>query len=140
MIGNAVDIKTLAACFREGTTRIAAALRELETYGYLRRERTRVPGGRIVTRTVCCDQPGRHGDASAAPSPRAPARRAATAPRQKPHAATPRSPPRRAESRAPLPHSPPGGHRRPHRPPPHAPRLLLSATDAEHLQPPVRRL
>ena len=33
--GTKVDIKTLAARFPEGTTRIAAALRELETHGYL---------------------------------------------------------------------------------------------------------
>ncbi|MEU9476843.1 helix-turn-helix domain-containing protein [Streptomyces sp. NPDC048191] len=55
--GARVDIKTLAARFPEGATRIAAALRELETYGYLHRERTRIPGGRIVTRTVSCNQP-----------------------------------------------------------------------------------
>ncbi|MEU3254768.1 helix-turn-helix domain-containing protein [Streptomyces sp. NPDC006997] len=53
-----VDIKTLAARFPEGPTRIAAALRELETHGYLRRERTRTPAGRIVTRTISCNQPG----------------------------------------------------------------------------------
>ncbi|MFE7759978.1 helix-turn-helix domain-containing protein [Streptomyces sp. NPDC057438] len=57
--GARVDIKTLAGRFTEGTTRIAAALRELETHGYLRRERERVPGGRIITRTVSCNQPGR---------------------------------------------------------------------------------
>jgi hypothetical protein len=54
-----VDIKTLAARFPEGTTRIAAALRELETHGYLRRERVRIPGGRVITRTTSCNQPGR---------------------------------------------------------------------------------
>ncbi|MFI9762603.1 helix-turn-helix domain-containing protein [Streptomyces sp. NPDC051963] len=54
-----VDIKTLAARFPEGATRIAAALRELEAHGYLRRERERIPGGRIVTRTISCNQPGR---------------------------------------------------------------------------------
>jgi hypothetical protein len=47
---SSVDIKTLAARFPEGTTRIAAALRELEAHGYLRRERQRLPSGRIVTR------------------------------------------------------------------------------------------
>ncbi|MFE0254642.1 helix-turn-helix domain-containing protein [Streptomyces sp. NPDC059010] len=56
--GARVDIKTLAARFPEGATRIAAALRELETHGYLRRERKRVPNGRIVTRTISCNQPG----------------------------------------------------------------------------------
>ncbi|MCO4695710.1 hypothetical protein LRR80_01761 [Streptomyces sp. RO-S4] len=34
--GTPADIKSLAARFKEGTTRIAAALRELETHGYLR--------------------------------------------------------------------------------------------------------
>ncbi|MEU0332723.1 helix-turn-helix domain-containing protein [Streptomyces sp. NPDC006193] len=55
--GAAADIKTLAARFPEGATRIAAALRELEAHGYLRRERHRTPTGRIVTRTVSCNQP-----------------------------------------------------------------------------------
>ncbi len=57
--GARIDIKTLAARFPEGVARIAAALRELEKHGYLRRERLRVPGGRIVTRTISCNQPGR---------------------------------------------------------------------------------
>lgn len=56
--GTRVDIKSLAARFPEGTTRIAAALRELEAHGYLRRERHRIPDGRIVTRTISCNQPG----------------------------------------------------------------------------------
>lgn len=56
--GARVDIKTLAARFPEGTTRFAAALRELETHGCLRRERQRTPAGRIVTRTIPCNQPG----------------------------------------------------------------------------------
>jgi hypothetical protein len=68
--GARVDIKTLAARFPEGATRIAAALRELEAHGYLRRARERVPGGRIVTRTVSCNQPGRTGH-GAAPEPAA---------------------------------------------------------------------
>ncbi len=69
--GARVDIKTLAARFPEGATRIAAALRELETHGYLRRERARVPGGRIVTRTISCNQPGRRREASGpTPAPR----------------------------------------------------------------------
>ncbi|MEU2773306.1 helix-turn-helix domain-containing protein [Streptomyces sp. NPDC007162] len=58
--GARVDIKSLTARFQEGATRIAAALRELETHGYLRRERERVLSGRIVTRTVSCNQPGSH--------------------------------------------------------------------------------
>jgi hypothetical protein len=55
--GRHVDIKTLTARFKEGATRIAGALRELETHGYLRRERERTPRGRIVTRTVSCNNP-----------------------------------------------------------------------------------
>ncbi|WP_329456990.1 helix-turn-helix domain-containing protein [Streptomyces sp. NBC_01497] len=55
--GARVDIRTLTGRFPEGATRIAAALRELEAHHYLRRERSRLPGGRIVTRTVSCNQP-----------------------------------------------------------------------------------
>ncbi|MFD5283464.1 helix-turn-helix domain-containing protein [Streptomyces rubrogriseus] len=55
--GAGADIKSLAARFPEGPTRIAAALRELEAHGYLRRERHRTQTGRIVTRTVSCNQP-----------------------------------------------------------------------------------
>ncbi|MEU6846674.1 helix-turn-helix domain-containing protein [Streptomyces sp. NPDC046716] len=56
--GARVDVRTLAARFPEGTTRIAAALRELEAHGYLRRERHRTPDGRVRTRTVSCNRPG----------------------------------------------------------------------------------
>ncbi|SCK17223.1 hypothetical protein YUYDRAFT_01632 [Streptomyces sp. ScaeMP-e48] len=55
--GTEVGIKALAARFPEGEKLIAAALRELETHGYLQRARTRLPNGRIVTRTVFCNQP-----------------------------------------------------------------------------------
>jgi hypothetical protein len=61
--GARVDIKSLAERFPEGETRIASALRELEAHGYLSRTRRRLPGGRIVTRTVAYDRPpgtGRH--------------------------------------------------------------------------------
>ncbi|MBR8643284.1 helix-turn-helix domain-containing protein [Streptomyces tuirus] len=68
--GARVDIKSLAARFPEGTTRIAAALRELEAHGYLRRVRERVPGGRIVTRTISCNQPGHSGTDAPRPAPR----------------------------------------------------------------------
>ncbi|MEV6618265.1 helix-turn-helix domain-containing protein [Streptomyces sp. NPDC051051] len=134
--GAPIGIKTLAARFPEGPTRIAAALRELETHGYLRRTRERTPTGRIVTRTVSCNQPGRGDDASGAgETTEPPARRAAAAPQQKP--------PRRAALPAvPKPSytSPDllrtatdvlAGLRR------EDPRLLLSATDAEHLAPGV---
>lgn len=56
--GSEVGIKVLASRFTEGETTIAAALRELETHGYLHRTRVRLPNGRMVTRTVFCNQPG----------------------------------------------------------------------------------
>ncbi|MFF0260808.1 hypothetical protein ACFYR2_18500 [Streptomyces microflavus] len=56
--GSEVGIKALASRFTEGETRIAAALRELEAHGYLHRTRVRLANGRLVTRTVFCNQPG----------------------------------------------------------------------------------
>ncbi|MFF0161507.1 helix-turn-helix domain-containing protein [Streptomyces sp. NPDC005263] len=128
--GAPADIKTLAARFPEGPTRIAAALRELETHGYLRRTRERTPDGRIVTRTVSCNQPGHQGTAS--DNARTPARRPAP----------PNRPPRKKLPAVPRPtHMSPtllqaatdllAGLRRAD------PRLLLSATDAQHLAPGV---
>ncbi|MDX3249495.1 helix-turn-helix domain-containing protein, partial [Streptomyces sp. ME18-1-4] len=124
--GVRVDIKTLTARFPEGSTRIAAALRELETHGYLRRERTRIPGGRIITRTISCNRPGHRERRPAADH--VPTKRAAA--------------PRKALPAVPRPAYPApaliqtatdllAGLRR------HAPRLLLSATDTEHLAPGV---
>ncbi|MER8013440.1 helix-turn-helix domain-containing protein [Streptomyces griseoluteus] len=49
--GAPVDIRSLAERFPEGRDRIAFALRELETHGYLRRVRERTENGRIATRT-----------------------------------------------------------------------------------------
>ncbi|WP_282700733.1 helix-turn-helix domain-containing protein [Streptomyces sp. CC219B] len=125
--GARVDIKTLTARFQEGATRISAALRELETHGYLRRERERLPGGRIITRTTSCNQPGRHRENGPAPAKK------------------PRPP--RPTRKKPLPAVP-----RPACPAPellqqatdllaglrcHDPRLLLSAHDTAHLAPGV---
>ncbi|MEU3525495.1 helix-turn-helix domain-containing protein [Streptomyces sp. NPDC038707] len=123
--GARVDIKTLAARFPEGAIRIAAALRELEAHGYLRRERTRVPGGRIVTRTVSCNQPGRRAE-----EPPAPRRRQQQQPRRTALPAVPKpaysSPELLRVATDVL-----AGLRR------GDPRLLLSATEAEHLAPGV---
>ncbi|MFE0135017.1 helix-turn-helix domain-containing protein [Streptomyces sp. NPDC059037] len=55
--GAPVGIKALAARFPEGETRIASALRELEAHGYLSRTKTRLPSGRIVTRTTSYNKP-----------------------------------------------------------------------------------
>ncbi|WP_405855284.1 helix-turn-helix domain-containing protein [Streptomyces sp. NBC_00090] len=128
--GAQVDIDSLAARFPEGRTRIAAALRELEAHGYLRRTRVRTDQGRIVTRTVSCNQPGRTGGGDE-PSPRPQPRRAAEKP-----------PRRRALPAVPQPVYPTpdllrtalgvlSGLRR------EDARLLISATDAEHLVPGV---
>ena len=129
--GARVDIKTLAARFPEGPTRIAAALRELETPGYLRRTRERTPGGRIVTRTISCNQPGSsrrdtHGDAHAAPkATRAtkPAPRKALPPVPRPAYPAPALIQQATDLLA--------GLRR------HDPRLLLSTCDTAHLAPGV---
>ncbi|WDG30877.1 hypothetical protein N7925_22365 [Streptomyces sp. CA-278952] len=56
--GSQVGIKALAARFPEGERTIASALRELETHAYLHRSRERLANGRMVTRTVFCNQPG----------------------------------------------------------------------------------
>ncbi|WP_416977215.1 helix-turn-helix domain-containing protein [Streptomyces sp. T028] len=128
--GAQVDIKSLTSRFTEGATRIAAALRELEDHGYLRRERERVSGGRIVTRTISCNQPGHH-------------RRTATAD----HAPGAPAKPKRSTPRKPLPAVPRPSHLHPkllqaamdlladlRR---HDPRLLLSVCDVTHLAPGV---
>ncbi|MER7477777.1 helix-turn-helix domain-containing protein [Streptomyces sp. NPDC126510] len=135
--GAGIDIKSLAARFPEGPTRIAAALRELETHGYLHRTRERTPAGRIVTRTVSCNQPRAHRDRDtpeAAP-PKPPPRRSATAPQQRPSRprALPAVPKPAYISPALLQAATDvlTGLRRTD------PRLLLSATDTEHLAPGV---
>ncbi|WP_329290187.1 helix-turn-helix domain-containing protein [Streptomyces sp. NBC_01455] len=131
--GARVDIKTLTARFPEGATRIAAALRELEAHRYLRRVRERVPGGRIVARTVSCNQPGRGREEEPARS--APSRPAAARKREE-------RAPRRPLPAVPRPVCPApallrtatdllGDLRR------HDPRLLLSACDTAHLAPGV---
>ncbi|OLZ71510.1 helix-turn-helix domain-containing protein [Streptomyces sp. IMTB 2501] len=122
--GARVDIKTLTARFPEGATRIAAALRELETYGYLRRERQRGPGGRIVTRTVSCNQPGRRTD-NHAPKPARPkkAPRKALPPLPRPACPSPALIQQATDLLADL--------RR------HDSRLLLSVRDTAHLAPGV---
>ncbi|MFS4091474.1 helix-turn-helix domain-containing protein [Streptomyces sp. AF1A] len=129
--GTAVDIKTLAARFPEGPTRIAAALRELETHGYLRRTRERTPTGRIVTRTVSCNRPGHR--AARETATRRPTRRTSPdepAPRKRRLPAVPQ-PSYPAPALLQTAVDVLAGLRR------HDPRLLLSATDAEHLAPGV---
>ncbi|MEU1192505.1 helix-turn-helix domain-containing protein [Streptomyces sp. NPDC005859] len=142
--GARVDIKSLTARFPEGATRIAAALRELESHGYLRRERSRIPGGRIVTRTVSCNQPGRHDGRAASADHAHGSRPVAT---DHAHDTAAPAKPKKRTPRRPLPAVP-----RPGYPAPallqaaadllaglrrNDPRLLLSACDTAHLAPGV---
>ncbi|MBX9424241.1 helix-turn-helix domain-containing protein [Streptomyces lateritius] len=154
--GASVAIKSLAARFPEGTTRIAAALRELEAHGYLRRTPERTEDGRLVTRTVSCNRPGHTGTPDEPkpqaqperparredkPQPERPAHRE-DKPQPKRPARREDKPQRRALPAVPQPIYPApemlatalgvlSGLRRTD------PRLLISATDAEHLVPGV---
>ncbi|MFE5890539.1 helix-turn-helix domain-containing protein [Streptomyces sp. NPDC002285] len=68
--GSLVGIKVLATKFPEGETRIASALRELETHGYLARTKERLPSGRIVTRTTSYNKPQARTSGRTTPAPR----------------------------------------------------------------------
>lgn len=118
--GARIGIRFLADRFPESETRIAAALRELEAHGYLRRTRERLPGGQVVTRTVSYNQPSSDGGRATGPKPRpgpgrtAPQRPAATAPQGS-------EPPVRPEAEstaAPVPVSVPAPASEPQQPPP----------------------
>ncbi|MGW1550563.1 helix-turn-helix domain-containing protein [Streptomyces sp. NPDC002346] len=67
--GAKVGIKVLAERFPDSEARIAAALRELEAHGYLRRTRERLPDGRVITRTCSYNQPGATPHAPTTPKP-----------------------------------------------------------------------
>ncbi|WP_406429039.1 helix-turn-helix domain-containing protein [Streptomyces sp. NBC_01589] len=67
--GARIGIRFLAERFPESEARIAAALRELEAHGYLKRTRERLPSGRVVTRTVSYNQPTLDATPVAAPQP-----------------------------------------------------------------------
>ncbi|THA31000.1 helix-turn-helix domain-containing protein [Streptomyces sp. A1277] len=97
--GAKVGVKTLAARFPESEMRIAAALRELEAAGYLRRTRVRLRDGRVVTRTESYNRPG---TTPTRPAPQPPRPR----PEPKPTAAptTPPAPAARTTLPGPLPH------------------------------------
>ncbi|RII22132.1 hypothetical protein DSC45_00195 [Streptomyces sp. YIM 130001] len=133
--GAQIGIKFLAARFPESEYRIAAALRELEAHGYLRRTRERVQGGRVVTHTTSYNQPG---GASSAPSSRTtPTPVRSTPPEPAVHAQAP-TPPRASAPPLPAPATPdPDRHRAAsdllaglHRT---EPRLLLSEREVRRL-------
>ncbi|AJF66045.1 helix-turn-helix domain-containing protein [Streptomyces vietnamensis] len=126
--GACISIKTLERKFPEGRKRISDALNELEAHGYLSRTRERLADGRMVTRTVSRNNPGR---------------RAAEEPPAKPQLPTRHPEPQRKA----LPAVP-----QPAYPAPDLlatalgilsdlrrddPRLYLSATDVDHLAPGV---
>ncbi|MGW7092629.1 hypothetical protein [Streptomyces sp. NPDC054874] len=119
--GAEVSIKALAAHCREGEKRIAAGLRELKALGYLQRLRERLPSGRVITRTVFCNQPAALLRPRRTASPRRPAATAAPqapAPTQVP-ASTPAPAPASEQDRPePSPVPPPPSHAAPPSPPP----------------------
>ncbi|MEU7239516.1 helix-turn-helix domain-containing protein [Streptomyces sparsogenes] len=114
--GAAVDIRTLSGKFAEGRERIAAALRELEDHGYIKRIRERTPEGRIVTRTLSYNVPRTADDGHAAEPAPEPAAEEPTPPKReraaRPPATTPPPPPPTSDT---TPTPPPA---RPHRPTP----------------------
>ncbi|MFY0514770.1 hypothetical protein ACOMD4_30930 [Streptomyces anulatus] len=114
--GVEVGIKALAARCREGEKRVAAALRELEAFGYLQRVRDRLPSGRVITRTVFCNQP------TALLHPRSPAA-APTPPRAPAQTETP-APPATEQPMPPAPPTPTGLPGPSETPSPEAPALL----------------
>ncbi|MEJ8649476.1 helix-turn-helix domain-containing protein [Streptomyces sp. MS1.AVA.3] len=160
--GAPVDIRTLAKRFPEGRGRIAAALRELEAYGYLERVRRRTDDGRMVTVTISYNNPAatraRRAREDAAqtkrrtavepPPPAAPAPFPSPSPApapELPHGRTEPAPPPRRRPAPQLPQLPePATHD--HHAPAAAllanlrrddPRLLLSVRDIHRLTPPV---
>ncbi|QZY17218.1 helix-turn-helix domain-containing protein [Streptomyces decoyicus] len=160
--GAPVDVRTLAKRFPEGRGRIAAALRELEAYGYLERVRRRTDDGRMVTVTISYNNPAatrarraredaaqtKRRTAAEPPPPAAPAPAPAPCPApapalEPPHGRTePAPPPHRRPQLAQLPEPATRDH--------HTsaaallanlrrddPRLLLSVRDIHRLTPPV---
>ncbi|WP_123453411.1 helix-turn-helix domain-containing protein [Streptomyces sp. PanSC19] len=126
--GSCVSIKTLEGKFPEGRKRISDALNELEAHGYLSRTRERLADGRMVTRTVSHNMPGRKTAEEPPAKPELPARR--PDPQRKALPAVPQpaypAPDLLVTARAML-----IDLRR------DDPRLYLSATDVDHLAPGV---
>ncbi|WP_241720968.1 helix-turn-helix domain-containing protein [Streptomyces lydicus] len=158
--GAPVDIRTLARRFPEGRVRIAAALRELEAYGYLERVRRRTDDGRVVTVTISYNNPEATRARRARDAAEQAKRHAAVEPpppapdpvpvRQSPQPdSTPKPAPTPKPSSAPTPSpapQPPEPATDEHHTPAAAllanlrrddPRLLLSVRDIHRLTPPV---
>ncbi|MER8042214.1 helix-turn-helix domain-containing protein [Streptomyces sp. NPDC094032] len=141
--GASVGIKAIAAVHAESELRVAAALRQLEAAGCLKRTRERLPDGRFVPRTISYNRPGAEPDPVRKTGKPVGARN----PKDKPE------PPPRSEP--PEPSDPPARpHPLPPPPPPlaerdhpaatllaslrvHDPRLLLGERDIARLAPDV---
>ncbi|GAB2576174.1 helix-turn-helix domain-containing protein [Streptomyces capparidis] len=148
--GAQVDIRTLTERFPEGRNRVAAALRELEQHGYIKRERERTPEGQIVTRTYVFNNPeatrARMAREAAARRTQRPGLAAVPDAPEEPEPPRSETPPAPAATRP----APPPAHGQP-RPPAseedrtaaavlaelrrHDPRLLLSQRDVHRLTP-----
>lgn len=125
--GAKTSIKVLADRFPESEARIAAALRELEEHSYLARTLERLPGGKLVTRTISYNQPGAAPVPAAEPEPQtepgrpAPVRATPPPPAAEPEPAEPLAPepaqpaPATEATPAPVPHQPPRARRSPSR-------------------------
>ncbi|MEU9124076.1 helix-turn-helix domain-containing protein [Streptomyces sp. NPDC048506] len=143
-VGALVGIKFLSARFPESEHRIAGALRELEAHGYLARTRERLPGGKVVTRTVSYNQPGSKVTPAPRPArtPERPQKQTPTAPEPTPEATRPAAPTPVPVPREPLPEPrtpAPERHRTAaallaelHH---HEPRLLLAEREVHRLAP-----
>ncbi|WP_406731790.1 helix-turn-helix domain-containing protein [Streptomyces sp. NBC_01794] len=118
--GAKVGIKVLVDRFPESEARIAAALRELEEHSYLERTLVRLPGGKLVTRTISYNQPGAVPATVAAPEPPTEPSLPATPPppapapqRAEPPAPEPAPPAAPVAEPAPAPEPPPPARPRP---------------------------
>lgn len=135
--GTPVGIKALAAKFPESEMRIAGAMRELETHGYLKRFNERLPTGRLAPRTVSYNRPGAEPDPVPETPPETPEPPDAPPPPGRPERPKPAP---RPVTPAPSPPLPPA-----HQPAAdllarlrlHEPRLLLAARDIQRLAPGV---
>ncbi|MFI5483278.1 hypothetical protein ACIBAB_29575 [Streptomyces rubiginosohelvolus] len=131
--GTEVSIKALTARCQEGERRIAAALRELEAHGYLQRFRHRLPGQKVITRTVFCNQPA----ALLRPRSQAPVAAPVPAPVTVPVTAQPPAQTHaQPQAHAPEPDSEPGSQPEPEPAPPFVP-LVPPPTAPKPPRPPL---
>ncbi|MGW7634200.1 helix-turn-helix domain-containing protein [Streptomyces decoyicus] len=140
--GAPADIRTLAKRFPEGRERIAAALRELEAYGYLERVRRRTDDGRMVTVTISYNNPAATRARRAREDAAQTKRRTAVEPPPAAPAPSPASAPTPAPVPSPAPTlEPPRGRTGPPQPPPvRQPPQPSHAPEPSHAPQPSRTL